>query len=552
MYSDVKCVLRRDFGRPYGALNRAGWFPAVVASLWILPLSVSANNAPTDSARDILIGVRANRGAQVALSRWQATADYLSASIPGYHFKLVPHEINSTLNQAVSRSEYHFVLTNPASYVEMEKRYATRRLVTLINTRHGEGYTKFGSVIFTRRDRNDINTLQDLKGKTFMGVDSEGFAGWRMAWRELLHNSIDPFRDFAKLSFGGGIQYKVVYAVANGDVDAGSVRTGMLEGMAAANKIRFEDFKVLAPKHTEHFTFVHSTQLYPEWPFAKLDRTDDALAENVASALLRISPDQPAAISGKYMGWHTPLDYQSVDEMLKELHIGPYSRSEYFTLTELFSAYWHIVLFAAIVMSFFLIMLMRMQILNRRLLITEQNLLASNQRLKDMTVIDGLTGVGNRRKLDEFLSHNWGRVCRNSSPVCILLLDIDYFKDYNDTYGHLAGDECLKQISKVMSALYRRTGELVVRYGGEEFLVMVVNCDMAVNRHQAELLRKNIENLNIEHATSKASHVVTASIGVVTFTANKDASVEAYIMLADKALYRAKSNGRNRVFEMEA
>ena len=179
----------------------------------MLPFTTVAEEATISGETEILIGVRAIRGAEVAFSRWQPTADYLTASIPGYRFKLIPHEINSTLNQAVSRNEYHFVLTNPASYVEMEKRYATKCLVTLINKRQGEGYTKFGSVIFTRRDRDDIQTLQDLEGKTFMAVDEEGFGGWRLAWHELLHNGINPYRDFTTLSFAGGIQPKVVHAV---------------------------------------------------------------------------------------------------------------------------------------------------------------------------------------------------------------------------------------------------------------------------------------------------------------------------------------------------
>ena len=168
-----------------------------------------------------------------------------------------------------------------------------------------------------------------------------------------------------------------------------------------------------------------------------------------------------------------------------------------------------------------------------------------------MTVVDGLTGVGNRRKLEEFLSHNWGRVCREGSQVCLLLLDIDYFKNYNDSYGHLEGDDVLQKIAEAIRTLYRRTGELVVRYGGEEFLVMIVDCDAAVNRSQAETLRQNIEDLKIEHISSEASNVVTASIGIVTFTPDKDASAEDYIHLADEALYQAKSKGRNRIFELQ-
>lgn len=506
-----------------------------------------ASTAQCQEPEEVRIGVRANRGAEAALEQWQATADHLTEAIPGYRFTLIPFDINSSLNQAVSRDEFEFVLTNPASYIEIEKRYGAQHLVTLINNRQGKGYTKFGSVIFTLKNRSDITHLQDLKNKSFMAVDEQGFGGWRVAWRELLHNGIDPYRDFATLSFAGGIQPNVVYAVLNGHADAGCVRTDMLERMAQANEIQLNDFKVLGIRQSKDFNFLHSTQLYPEWPFAKLANTDDQLAERVATALLAISSNHPAAQQGKYIGWHTPLDYQPVAELLRELHIGPYARDDNINFKDMFEAYWHITLISFLVLSFFVFMLMRMKLLNSQLRLTEQNLLQSNQQLRDMTVIDGLTGAGNRRKLDEFLRHNWGRVCRAGTPVCIMLLDIDYFKDYNDTYGHIAGDECLKKIAGTISHMFRRTGELVIRYGGEEFLIMVVNCDVSESHAQAEALRQDIHALGIKHSSSKAENVVTVSIGVASMLPDKNASAEELIMLADQALYKAKNAGRNRV-----
>lgn len=511
-------------------------------------LSFSLQAVSAQEVKDIRIGVRANRGAEQAFNRWQATADYLTTTLPGYRFILVPFEINSTLNQAVSRGEFDFVLTNPAAYVELEMRYGVRRLVTLINKRRGQGYTQFGSVIFTRKDRTDIQTLADLRGKTFMGVDELGFGGWRVAWRELLHHGIHPYKDLAVLSFGGGIQQNVVYAVAKGEVDAGSVRTDILERLAQSGKIELSEFKVLGARATKAFDFLHSTPLYPEWPLAKLAHTDDALAERVATALLHITEASPAAVSGKYVGWHTPLDYQPVHDLLKELRVGPYARMQTISISAFVAQYWHIVTLTLMVLLFFVFMSMRMSRLNKQLLVTEQGLLESNLHLRGMTVIDGLTGVGNRRKLDEFLANNWGQVCRNAKPVCVMLLDIDYFKKYNDTYGHIAGDDCLKKIAGTISHLYRRSGELVIRYGGEEFLIMVVDCEPMENHVQVEQLRQEIENLHIEHRASDISEVVTASIGVVTVTPNKDSVAEELIQAADLALYQAKRGGRNRVY----
>ena len=242
----------------------------------ILVVSLVVSNAVI--AEDIRIALRAHKGAQKGLEQWQATADYLSEKIPGYRFIMVPFENNSALNQAVSRGEFHFSLTNPAAAVEHKIRYGAQPIATLVNKRQGKGYSRFGSVIFTRADRKDINELKDLKGKIFIGVDELGFGGWRVAWQELLKNDINPYADFKEVRFAGGKQQKVVYAVRDGNVDAGSVRTDMLERLAASGTINLDDFKVIGNKKTEGFPFLHSTELYPEWLFSSV-RKMDSLAE---------------------------------------------------------------------------------------------------------------------------------------------------------------------------------------------------------------------------------------------------------------------------------
>ena len=174
-------------------------------------------------AHDIRIALRANKGSVNALKQWQATADYLSERIQKHRFILVPFENNIALNQAISRGEFDFCLTNPSAAVEHNIRYGGQPLATLMNKRQGKGYSQFGSVIFTRADRSDINELKDLKGKIFIGVDEIGFGGWRIAWRELLKNGIDPYTDFKAVNFAGGMQQKVVTSVLDGSADAGSV-----------------------------------------------------------------------------------------------------------------------------------------------------------------------------------------------------------------------------------------------------------------------------------------------------------------------------------------
>ena len=326
-------------------------------------------------AEDIRIAVRANKGAQKGLEKWQATADYLTKKIPDYHFIIVPFENNSALNQAVSQGQYHFCITNPASAVEHMLRYTAQPLATLVNKRQGKGYSKFGSVIFTRSDRKDINQLEDIIGKTFIGVDELGFGGWRVAWRELLDNNINPYKDFKEIHFAGGIQQEVVYAVQNGSADAGSVRTDMLERMAASGKINLNEFKVIGlKKKKKDFPFLHSTDLYPEWLFSATISMDNKLKTQVIKTLFSIRNDDLPAIKGKYVGWISPLDYSPVENLLKELQVGPYHVATMNSLEHLVSKYGSVLFLISITFIILTLTLLYMMRLNARVTSTQESL----------------------------------------------------------------------------------------------------------------------------------------------------------------------------------
>lgn len=335
-------------------------------------------------ADEIKIGLRANRGVERAMQRWQATADFLNKKIPEHHFVLLPYEINSKLNQAVSRHEFSFILTNPAAHVEQKIRYGVSAIATLINKRKGKGYTQFGSVVFTRSDRDDISQFHDLVGKKFMAADEIGFGGWRVAWREFKSVGINPFKDFSLLSFGGGIQQNVVFAVRDGKVDAGSVRTDLLERMAKQGEIESSDFKVIEPKITEGFEFLHSTRLYPEWPFAKAKHIPDDLARRVASVLYSIPEDSEAARKGKYVGWTVPLDYQPVDDLLRELKVGPYMNIGQPSMLAIVRSYWQVIV--AVCLLFIVIMIANFLIAraNRRMKKAHLELSEYKEHLEEM------------------------------------------------------------------------------------------------------------------------------------------------------------------------
>jgi diguanylate cyclase (GGDEF)-like protein len=160
---------------------------------------------------------------------------------------------------------------------------------------------------------------------------------------------------------------------------------------------------------------------------------------------------------------------------------------------------------------------------------------------------DWLTGLANRRRFDEMLQQEWGRARRDETSLAVLMIDIDYFKPFNDTYGHQAGDTCLQQAAKALGEVVSRPGDLPARYGGEEFVVVLPQTDAAGAAIVAEKMRAKVEALRIPHASSQVSNRVTISIGVAAMVPPEKSEPAVLIAAADKALYRAKREGRNRV-----
>lgn len=169
------------------------------------------------------------------------------------------------------------------------------------------------------------------------------------------------------------------------------------------------------------------------------------------------------------------------------------------------------------------------------------------QLVKDISDTDGLTGIGNRRKLDDHLEVEWRRTQRSKSHLAVLMCDIDYFKDYNDLYGHLAGDDCLKEVARVLVNQCRRPGDLAARFGGEEFTLVLPDTDLDGAARVAESIRQAVEDLQISHEKSEAGNYITVSIGVASIIPSHDENPYDLLHRADKLLFKAKADGRNRV-----
>jgi len=178
---------------------------------------------------------------------------------------------------------------------------------------------------------------------------------------------------------------------------------------------------------------------------------------------------------------------------------------------------------------------------------TQRKLEESNSELRRLSSLDGLTGIANRRRFDEYLEAEWRRCAREGLEVGLVLIDIDYFKFFNDNYGHQQGDDCLKQVAWALNGAMRRPGDLVARYGGEEFVVVLPKTDQEGAMIVAERLRSTIEALNLAHGFSKCADHVTISLGAASFMPQAETPAAELIGAADKALYAAKESGRNRV-----
>lgn len=183
----------------------------------------------------------------------------------------------------------------------------------------------------------------------------------------------------------------------------------------------------------------------------------------------------------------------------------------------------------------------------RALRVSQQQLLDTNLVLQRLMNSDGLTGLSNRRHFDEYLELEWRRATRDQTQLSLMMIDVDYFKAYNDNFGHLEGDEALRQVAKAIRASCARPSDLPARYGGEEFALVLPNTSPGGARLLAEKLRMTVAGMNIPHMAPAPGSHLTVSIGISTLTPEIGSNSRQLIQEADKGLYAAKHNGRNQV-----
>lgn len=502
------------------------------------------------SRQIVTIGVLANRGESKAISSWQESADYLSSVIPTHHFKIIPLDFQE-LETSVKEKKVDFIITNPMYYTQLEHLYGASRIATLSHLYKGRYYAYFGSVIFTRIDHPRIHTLSDLSRAKIGAVNPHSFGGFVMARKEL--NDPKYLQDASFLQTHDA----VVQAVLDKHVDVGIVRTDILEKMHDEGLLNLKKIKVLGAKEYPNFPFLISTELYPEWPFAKLSHTSEELSQMVLSALLQTSLNHPK----EDFRWKTPLDYSKVHQILKDLHLYPYDGTT-FTMMDVIAKYPYQTMLLFGFLAIIVLSILRIKKLHQKLSehaqeiehfnetleeeVSERTheLTLLNQKLKELANTDELTRIHNRRHFLQLTALSFHGAKRHHFSLFILSIDIDFFKNVNDTYGHLVGDEVLKKLCDTIGKLLRND-DVFGRIGGEEFSICVQNIPLEGVLILAEKIRSHVEKTPY-HDTYQLSITITVSIGISGIL-QSDETIFDIMKRADEALYLAKANGRNQV-----
>ena len=331
-------------------------------------------------AKSYTIGVLAYNGKQQAVKRWQPTADYLSGQIADADFEVVPLTLDD-FEHAINKQSLDFILTNPGHYVRLEVEFGVSRIATFLNQYHSQTLKHFSAVIFTRKD-SQIKTLEDLRGRSFAAVSEGAFGGFQLAQLAFLDHGIDPLAQL-DMKWMGFPHADIVKEVMQGRVDAGIVRSGIIEKMASLNQLDMSQVKVLQPMSSEGYPFLHSTGLYPEWPFAKLPDTNTRLSKQVAVSLLNMRDDDAAALKAGGSGWTIPLSYSSVHDVLRRLQVEPYPPVP-FTLHEFWAAYRPWVSVVLVLFAITLVVLARLIRTNQKFLNSQQALQQHQIQLEEV------------------------------------------------------------------------------------------------------------------------------------------------------------------------
>ncbi|MFP5221490.1 MAG: diguanylate cyclase [Acidobacteriota bacterium] len=524
-------MLPRNFGQ---FLIGAATLP-VLFLCW--ETAVSASGAP--QAR---IGVLANWGVEKCAEDWNPMILALRQALPGVDFTLVPLPFEA-VEEAVAGARIDFAVVNPAIYVNLEVTHDVIRIATFINQAVGRTASRFGGVFFTRADRQDIRSFDQIRGKRLAATAPSSLGGWLMGSYTLQQNGLDPGKDLAELQFHDAHD-QVIRSVLDGSADVGTARTDTLERMEASGKLNLSDLRILTPagfRPDPTFPFLHSTRLVPEWPFAKLSHTSESLAKSVAAALLLMETQGSQ--------WTVPLPYESIHEIMRSLKVAPYEQFGQVSVGDFILQHSRLVMAMAGMLLALLVLVAYFRSLNRRLQAALHKVREAEIELTRQANTDGLTGLCNRKWFNEVIETEICRALRYERPLAMILMDLDHFKAINDKYGHPVGDDVLIAVADRIRTSVRR-GDVAARVGGEEFAVLLPETGILAAALMAERIRAEIAASVLARSGNNPVGC-TVSIGVADVCPSIQNHSALYTAV-DEALYQAKRLGRNRVEKSHA
>ncbi len=504
--------------------------------------SLADDISPTDTQipAELRIGILSKRGPLIVQQRWSEMTFYLQKIIPEYRFVIVPLSFDA-VRPAVQNKQIDFLLTNSGMFVDLSFQHELFAIATLKRKIAEKAYTKFGSVIFTRSERDGINILYDLKDSDIAAVDQQSLGGWIAAAREFDAAGFD-IQTANSIDFLG-THDAVVYAVENRIADVGIVRTDTLERMASEGKIQLSTFRALpAPKELSQldnfdhdFPLLHTTRLYPEWPIASLSHVSGLITEKVSSALLLMPANSKAAIDAQIMGWTIPKNYSDVDLAFRELNMGFYEKIQNRTISNIIIQYW-IVILASVLVSTLLLMGARYIInINSKLKI-------SQDKLKKLSNYDQLTELPNRNLFLELASKYLHQALREEQSSIIAIVQLAGIKHINDTYGYDIGEQAIKEFSSRLSQVISEFG-LVGQLDSHSFIILLNK--KQIQDDADEIFKEVVRTINEPFVTANGFNIeLKCWIGASQYP-NQGTLLKSLIQNANRALDRAKLIGTN-------
>lgn len=604
----------------------------------------------------IKIGILAFNSKEKTLSEWQPTADYLNKKLPTYKFEILPMDYPQ-LRDAVLKRSVDFIITNSGHYVYLETNYHISRIATMVRYKNGRWMDRFGGVIFTRNSDESPKSLKELRGKVIAAVDTDSLGGYAAPLYEL--QKIGIKKEDINFVFTGMPHEKALHTVLSGKSAAGFVRTEVLDELVYEGKIDLSSIRILNPQTKQDFSFMLSTNLYPEWPLARMPNTSLKLSNQVLLALLQKNEMQSPKEGD--IGWTVPLEYRDIHEMFQSLHLPPYDRPEQFTLHDIYKRYeWSVYIIGMLIVLIINRLVVEFRLRKRleymlaeknqsiaqirlsalvyesssdaiaildsngkkiininpafetlsgftldEVLDTQYDILHKNddfhEKIRFSLINDGfwegqiseeskngelytkwltirpvfdmdnalyryiaifsditeekvinqqlwyegnfdrLTDLPNRNmfvhRLDEVLKG----IKENNHFVALLYVDLDHFKEINESMGHDKGDILLQKAAYRIKKCIHEI-DVLARLGGDEFTIILSN---PATIDEIEKIANAILSVLSDVFTIESQFVyISASIGITIAPSDGISSTELMIN-ADQAMYEAKKHGRN-------